>query len=151
MWGLQPTIANFRDTQLKDRPDEVVYMVRLAKLRARATDYLLYGTFLRPPELRVSNVTLDLSRVSIYVARRGGPTTSQGDYPAAIAAAWRAPNGNVAIAVASIAGVTIRTITVRRLWARMGVFSLIHYARPVVGQSGAARSAGRYGRCGVIG
>jgi hypothetical protein len=102
VWGLQPTIANFRDTQLKERPDEVAYLMRLAKLRARATDYLLHGTFLRPPELRVPNVKLDLSRVSIYAARAGGPTMSQADYPAAIAGAWRAPNGNVAIAVASI-------------------------------------------------
>ena len=102
VWGLQPTIANFRSSQLADRPEEVEYMMRLAKLRSRATEYLLRGTFLRPPALRVPNVTLDLSRVSIYAARRGGPTMSRADYPTAIAAAWRAPNGNVAVAVASI-------------------------------------------------
>ena len=102
VWGLQPTIANFRESQLKERPDEVAYMMRLAKLRARATEYLLRGTFLRAPLLRVPDVTLDLSRVSIYAARRGGPTTSRGEYPAAIAGAWRAPNGNIAVAIASV-------------------------------------------------
>src|SRR5207249_1347868 len=76
VWGLQPTIANFRASQLADRPEETAYMMRLARIRARALDYLLYGEFLRPPELSVPSVDLDLSRVSIYAARRGGPTVS---------------------------------------------------------------------------
>src|SRR5207302_699009 len=102
VWGLQPTIANFRASQLADRPEETAYLMRLARLRARTLDYLLYGTFLRPPELSVPSVDVDLSRVSIYAARRGGPTVSAGRYPAAIAGAWRAAHGSVAIAVASI-------------------------------------------------
>jgi len=102
VWGLQPTIANFRASQLADRPEETAYMMRLARIRARALDYLLYGEFLRPPELSVPWVDVDLSRVSIYAARRGGPTVSSARYPAAIAGAWRAEQGSVAIAVASI-------------------------------------------------
>jgi len=102
VWGLQPTIANFRASQLADRPEETAYLMRLARLRARTLDYLLYGTFLRPPELSVPSVDVDLSRVSIYAARRGGPTVSVARYPAAIAGAWRAADGSVAIAVASI-------------------------------------------------
>lgn len=102
VWGLQPTIANYRETQLQRRPREVAYMMRLAKLRSRVPQYLLHGTFMRPPELKVPSVTLDLSRVSIYAARRGGPTMSQAEYPAAIAGAWQDAAGNVAIAVASI-------------------------------------------------
>ena len=77
-------------------------MMRLARIRARVLDYLLYGEFLRPPALSVPSVDVGLSRVSIYAARRGGPTTSTGRYPAAIAGAWRAEDGSVAIAVASI-------------------------------------------------
>ena len=102
VWGMQPTIANFRAAQLAERPEEMAYMMRLARIRARALDYLLYGEFLRPPELSVPSVDVDLSRVSIYAARRGGPTVSAGRYPAAIAGAWRAAQGSVAIAVASI-------------------------------------------------
>ncbi len=101
-WGLQPTIANFRASQLAERPEETAYMMRLARIRARALDYLLYGTFLRPPELKVPLVDVDLSRVSIYAARRGGPTVSAARFPAAIAGAWRAEDGGVAVAVASI-------------------------------------------------
>src|SRR5438034_670513 len=101
-WGLEPTIANFRASQLTDRPEETAYMMRLARIRARALDYLLYGEFLRPPELSVPWVDVDLSRVSIYAARRGAPTVSSARYPAALAGAWRAEQGSVAIAVASI-------------------------------------------------
>ena len=104
VWGLQPTIANFRAAQLTDRPEETAYLMRLARIRARALGYLLYGEFLRPPELSVPPVDVELSRVSIYAARRGGPTVSAARFPAAMAGAWRAADGSVAIALASIGG-----------------------------------------------
>ena len=102
VWGLQPTIANFRIAQLTDRPTEIAYMNNLAKLRAQVPEYLLRGTFMRPPKLEAAAATLDLSRVSIYAARRGGPTVSQAEYPAALAGAWRAADGKVLITIASI-------------------------------------------------
>ncbi|MDP2958688.1 MAG: DUF6259 domain-containing protein [Longimicrobiales bacterium] len=102
VWGLQPTIANFRPSHLTDRARETAYMMRLAKVRSRALDWLLYGTFLRPPELNVPEVDVRLSRVSIYAAQRSGPQVSDGRYPAAIAGAWRAKDGSVAVALASI-------------------------------------------------
>src|SRR5256886_5473892 len=82
VWGLQPTIANFRASQLADRPEETAYLMRLARLRARTLDHLLYGTVLPPPELTVPSGDVDLSRLSIYAARRGGPTVSPGPHPA---------------------------------------------------------------------
>jgi hypothetical protein len=102
VWGLQPTIANFRPEQLRDRPDETTYMMRLARLRARTPEYFIHGTFLRAPELTAPTVEIDLSRLSIYAAQRGGPRSSQKRYPAAIAGAWQASDGRVAVAVASI-------------------------------------------------
>jgi len=102
VWGLQPTIANFRASQLTDRPAETAYMMRLARIRARALDYLLYGTFLRPPDLEVRLVDVLLSRLSIYAAQRAGPSVSAARYPAALAGAWRATDGSVAVAVASL-------------------------------------------------
>jgi hypothetical protein len=102
VWGLEPTIANFRASQVLDRPEETAYMMRLARIRAQALDYLLYGTWLRPPELKVRWVDVDLSRVSIYAAQRGGPSTSVARFPAALAGAWRARDGSMAIVLASI-------------------------------------------------
>ena len=102
VWGLQPTIANFRASQLADRPEETAYLMRLARIRARALDYLLYGTFLRPPDLAVPLVDVPLSRLSIYAAQRAGHTVSTAQFPAAIAGAWHAEQGSVAVAVASI-------------------------------------------------
>jgi hypothetical protein len=102
VWGLQPTIANFLPGHLQERPAETAYMMRLARVRSRALPWLLYGTFLRPPTLEVPVVDVQLSRVSIYAAQRSGPTVSEGRYPAALAGAFRAPDGTVAVAVASI-------------------------------------------------
>lgn len=102
VWGMQPTIANFRASHLHERPDETAYLLRLARLRSRATDYLLHRTFLRPPPLEVPELEVNFSRVSIYAARRGGATEWRGRAPAALAGAWRAPNGNVAIVVATV-------------------------------------------------
>lgn len=101
-WGLQPTIANFRPSHLTDRPRETAYMMRLARVRSRALEWLLYGTFVRTPALEVPEVDVRLSRVSIYAAQRTGPQVSDGRYPGALAGAWRARDGSVAVAVASI-------------------------------------------------
>jgi hypothetical protein len=102
VWGLQPTIANFLRSHLAERPAETAYLMRLARVRSRALEWLLYGAFLRPPVLDAPDVDVPLSRVSIYAAQRSGPTVSQGRYPAAIAGALRARDGSVAVAVASI-------------------------------------------------
>jgi hypothetical protein len=89
VWGLQPTIANFLPSQLEERPAETSYMLRLARLRKSAAEYLQYGTFVRAPDLPVPLVDVDLSRISIYAAQRGGPVMSKDRYPSAISAAWR--------------------------------------------------------------
>jgi len=99
IWGLQPTIANFQPSQLASRPKETAYAIRLAKVRHRALKYLVQGTFLRPPTLNVPTIELDLLRMSIYTGR----STFRKSYPAALASAWRAPDGDVAIVVASLA------------------------------------------------
>jgi hypothetical protein len=102
VWGMQPTIANVLPWQLTDRREEIGYALRLARLRNRFPQYLLRGTFLRPPALGAPEVDVTISRVSIYASRGGGVTEYQKRAPAAIAGAWRAPNGKVAIVVASI-------------------------------------------------
>jgi Domain of unknown function (DUF6259) len=102
VWGLQPTIANFLPKDLTERPEETAYMMRLARIRSRALDFLQYGTFLRPPALDAPDVDVHLSRVSIYAAQKSGPVVSEGRDPAALAGAWRAKDGSVAVAVASI-------------------------------------------------
>ena len=48
VWGQQPTIANFLPAQLTERAEELDFVMRLARLRSRATKYLLHGTFPAP-------------------------------------------------------------------------------------------------------
>ena len=103
VWGQQPAIANFLPAHLEQRKEEVDYILRLAALRAKTTAYLLHGTFLRPPELHAPVATLDMSRLSIYAGQQGGLTEFKKEYPLVWAGAWRAPDGKVAIALASVA------------------------------------------------
>ena len=115
VWGVQPTVSNFMPSHLQDRPEETEYLVRLARIRFRGLKYLLYGTFLRPPELEVPEVTVDISRLSIYAGRRGRVTDAPmpealplthatRKSPGVIAGAWRAKDGSIGIALASILG-----------------------------------------------
>jgi hypothetical protein len=108
VWGMQPTIANFLPSQLTERRQEIDYALRLARLRHRVPQYLLHGTFLRPPELAAPEADVTISRVSIYAARRGGVTEWEKRAPSAIAGAWRAPDGRVAVTVASIVETPLR-------------------------------------------
>ena len=103
VWGQQPTVANFQPTQLREREEETAYMMQLARLRSRALKYLQLGVFLRPPELEVPEAMLPMSRLSIYAGQQGGLKSFEGCYPLVLGAAWRAPDGDVAVALASIA------------------------------------------------
>ncbi len=67
------------------------------------TEYFLRGTFIRPPELRAPEITVDMSRLSIYAGQQSGPKTLRKRCPLVVAGAWKAPAGSVAIALASIA------------------------------------------------
>jgi hypothetical protein len=102
VWGQQPTIANFRASHLRERPEEIAYVLRLARIRGRSLKFLQHGTFLRPPELRVPRLPMDFIRASIYSGQKSPVTNYCKVQPAALAAAWRAPDGTVGIAVASI-------------------------------------------------
>lgn len=102
VWGQQPTIANFLPSQLVERRQEIDYLMRLAKLRDRARKYLVHGTFLRPPALDAPEVILDFSRLSIYAGQNDRVQSYRKTSPSALAAAWLAPDGATAIALASI-------------------------------------------------
>ncbi len=102
VWGQQPTVANFLPRHLQERPEETEFATRLAKLRSQAAKYLQHGTFLRPPRIDAPEATIDMSRLSIYAGQQGGLTTFQKRVPLALASAWRAPDGSIAIALASI-------------------------------------------------
>jgi hypothetical protein len=84
-------------SQIEERPAVAGYMLRPARLRKSAAEYLQYGTFVRAPEFLVPTVDVDLARISSYAAQRGGPTMSKDRYPSSMSAAWRSTDGGVAI------------------------------------------------------
>jgi hypothetical protein len=103
VWGQQPALANFRSEHFDQRPEEIEYVMRLAKVRSRAIKYLLHGEFLRPPDLDAPEVTSDFSRLSIYAGQKSRLTSYRKRHPLVIAGAWRSAGGDVGIALASIA------------------------------------------------
>jgi len=102
VWGQQPTIANFLPPHLDERREEIDYVMRLARTRSRALEYLLHGTMLRAPPLDVPEVAVSCSRLSIYAGQKDRLRAFQKSFPAALAAAWRAQDGRVAVVLASI-------------------------------------------------
>lgn len=103
VWGQQPTVANFLPAHLQQRATETEYATRLAKLRSRFPQYLLHGTMLRPPCLEVAEAAIDISRLSIYAGQQGGLKVYEKRVPLALASAWRAADGAVAVVLGSIA------------------------------------------------
>lgn len=101
VWGQHPTIANFLPSQFEERAEEIEYAVGLAKLRQRALKYLRDGEMLRPPRVDVPAETLDMSRLSIYAGQQGALKEYEAAFVPVIACAWKAPDGSMAIAVAS--------------------------------------------------
>lgn len=101
-WGVQPTIANFLPSHLQERQEETAYMIKLAKIRAQTTKYLLYGTFLRSPLYHAPEVAVDLSRLSIYAGQREGLKSWQNKYSSIVSGTWRAKDGSIGISLASI-------------------------------------------------
>ncbi len=103
VWGQQPTVANFLPAQLRERSEEMAFVLRLARLRKQALNYLQDGVMLSPPGVEAPHAEIPISRLSIYAGQQGGLTEFRKSVPLALAAAWRAPDGSVGVAVASIA------------------------------------------------
>jgi hypothetical protein len=102
VWGMQPTIANLTDEQFEKRPNEIGYLSALAKLRHANRAWLQDGAFVVTPASDAPMMEFMGSRISIYAARRGGATEVPLRAPAVMTGAWRATNGTVGIALASI-------------------------------------------------
>lgn len=103
VWGMQPTIANYRSFLKIERKEEIDFLKRLARVRYKGLEYLMHGKFVRTPDIEAPVKEVNISRLSIYAGRGDERVTSfEGHYPVIYSQAWEAENGSVAIALASI-------------------------------------------------
>ncbi len=102
VWGQQPTLANFRASHLRERRREIEFVMQLARVRSRALRFLADGVLIGFPTLEAGEQTIDVSRLSIYAGQQDELKTFKKRVPKAIAAAWRAPGGDVGLAVANV-------------------------------------------------
>jgi hypothetical protein len=130
LWGNQPTIANYRPFQRSERSDEISFLLKLARVRELGRKYLLYGTFLRPPQFAVSEVSFPISRLSIYAGRKGktvevtkrkpssddgiddsgkdkGESSYESTSSPVVVGTWLAKSGDVGIALANVGSTTL--------------------------------------------
>ncbi|GAA4316821.1 DUF6259 domain-containing protein [Compostibacter hankyongensis] len=107
VWGMQPTIANYHPSLTSERKEEVDYLIRLAKTRYKGLKYLLYGEFMRAPHIDIPYKDIPISRLSIYAGQQDRVTTFREKAPLLYTAAWKAKDGQMGIAVASISGAAL--------------------------------------------
>jgi hypothetical protein len=97
-WGMQPMLANFLPSQLEVFPEEMDFLTRMVRTRMRSLKYLLHGTWLRTPAIEAPTQEIDVAELGTYTPLRAFRRTC----PVALAGAWRAADGDVGIALASI-------------------------------------------------
>jgi len=103
VWGLQPTIANYRSFLASERKDEINYIINLARLRQKSPKYLLYGEMLRSPKMNIPSKEIDISRLSIYAGKTGGSVTAfKKEVPLIYSGTWKSDDNQLGIAIASI-------------------------------------------------
>ena len=103
VWGMQPTIANYQAFLARDRKDEIDFLLNLARVRNQAVKYLLYGKFMRSPEIEAPEEEFGISRLSIYAGKTGNSVTAfRGTFPLLYSGTWQAENMDLGIALASI-------------------------------------------------
>jgi len=103
VWGMQPTIANYQSFLASERKEEIKYLINLARVRYQGLKYLLYGKFLRSPDIEFPEEELKISRLSIYAGRKGeSVTTFQKSFPLIYSGTWKSDDNQVGIALASI-------------------------------------------------
>ena len=110
VWGQQPTLANFLPSQLHERSEEIAFVMRLARLRRLALKYLQDGVMLPQPIVEVAVEEIPMSRLSIYAGQQGGLTEFRKTVPRVLAAAWRAQDGNAAIAVVNASDASVKPV-----------------------------------------
>ena len=103
VWGMQPTIANYQSFLASDRKEEIEYLIDLARVRYKGLKYLLYGKYLRSPDMVIPEEEILISKLSIYAGRTGERVTTYKDtYPIIHTGTWQAEDKHTGITIASI-------------------------------------------------
>ncbi|HNW56179.1 MAG TPA: DUF6259 domain-containing protein [Bacteroidales bacterium] len=103
VWGLQPTIANYQSFLAHERKEEIDFLLNLAKTRKQGLKYLLYGKFMKSPDIKSPVKEIDISRLSIYAGKTGNTVTAlKGSYNMVYSGTWQSDDKQIGIALANI-------------------------------------------------
>lgn len=103
-WGMQPTLANYHSFLFEKRKDEMAFMVDIIKTRYNALEYLLYGEMKGLPKFPSPEMTIPISKVSIYAGRYGDTVTRyEKRINTIFSGLWLSKQGNLGVAITNIA------------------------------------------------
>lgn len=109
VWGIQPTIANYRPELASERKEETDYLLEMARIRNLGMSYLLFGKFLPSPDMKIPEKETDISRLSIYAGKTGNTVTSFRDnFPLVYYGTWQREDKQTCMALASISDDPVR-------------------------------------------
>jgi len=108
VWGTQPMIANYHSFLRNSRPLELEYLKRIVLTRRNAPEYLGCGICAGAPSVPSPQMTIDVSRISIYAGRFGNAVTkSTIEVPQIYSEGWLSADGNYAVALTNISDDTL--------------------------------------------
>lgn len=104
VWGMQPTLANYHSFLFEKRKVEMEFLVDIIKTRYNALEYLLYGEMKALPKSPATRITIPISKVNIYVGRKGDNVTRyEKEVNTIFSCAWLSKEGGLGVAVSNIA------------------------------------------------
>ena len=102
-WGMQPTLANYHSFLFEKRKSEMEFLMDLIRTRYNSLGYLLHGRFMGIPGLESEEITIPISKVSIYAGRKGDTVTRyEKTINTLFSSAWLDKEGNLGVAVSNI-------------------------------------------------
>ena len=102
VWGQQPTLANFLSRAARLAPVGTGFLDTDRPTASCRQKYLRDGVFLQPPQTGAGNMTIPMSRLSIYAGQHDAVQEYTKAVPIVLSGAWQAADGCIAIALANL-------------------------------------------------
>jgi len=103
VWGTQPMIANYHSFLKQTRPQEMEFLKKIVKTRHNAPEYLGCGVYTRFPEVPSEQISIPVSRISIYAGRTGNTVTrGEVNVSSIYSGGWISADRGCAVALANI-------------------------------------------------
>ena len=102
-WGIQPCIANYHGYLFEKKPQTMGFLLDMLKTRYQALDFMLYGEFVRCPDMPGFKEEITICKQRSYLTSGSRISVSSCIADTFYKSAWKSPDGRLGIALANIA------------------------------------------------